>query len=170
MTVSVERLLLVGAMAFTLSLLLTPLARGFARRFDLVDRPGGYKAHGAATPLLGGLAVAIAFIAVAAWSTMTHAPGNMADIAAIALGAAIIVAVGLVDDVRGDGHLWNRVFRVLLVVAVLAGLIGLRGYFADQRQFAVGAGLPVSRPHCVEHLLLPLTGLVDPDLHDLDTV
>jgi UDP-GlcNAc:undecaprenyl-phosphate GlcNAc-1-phosphate transferase len=127
-TVAVERLLLVGAMAFALSLLLTPLARGFARRFDLVDRPGGYKAHGAATPLLGGLAVAIAFIAVAAWSTMTHAPGNMADIAAIAIGAAIIVAVGLVDDVRGmsagNKLLWQGLAAG--VAGLTLGLLGVR--------------------------------------------
>lgn len=128
MTVSSERLLLVGAMAFALSLLLTPLARGFARRFGLVDRPRGYKAHGEATPLLGGLAVAVAFIAIAAWSTMTHAPGNMADVAAIAIGAAIIVAVGLVDDVRGmsagNKLLWQGLAAG--VAGLSLGLLGVR--------------------------------------------
>jgi UDP-GlcNAc:undecaprenyl-phosphate GlcNAc-1-phosphate transferase len=127
-TVSVDRLLITGAIAFALSLLLTPLARVVARRLDLVDRPGGYKAHGEATPLLGGLAVAVAFVAVAVGSVVAVRAGNVADVVAMALGAAIIVAVGLVDDIRGlsagNKLLWQGLAAG--IAGLTLGLLGVR--------------------------------------------
>ena len=43
------------------SLLLTPLARVMATRFGSIDRPVGLKIHKRATPLMGGVAVFLAF-------------------------------------------------------------------------------------------------------------
>jgi UDP-GlcNAc:undecaprenyl-phosphate GlcNAc-1-phosphate transferase len=127
-TDSVDRLLTAGAIAFALSLSLTPLARAVARRFRLVDRPGGYKAHGEATPLLGGLAVAVAFVAVAVGSVVAVRAGNVADVVAMALGAAIIVAVGLVDDIRGlsagNKLLWQGLAAG--IAGLTLGLLGVR--------------------------------------------
>ncbi|MEI6316053.1 MAG: hypothetical protein WCO89_14360, partial [Syntrophus sp. (in: bacteria)] len=49
--------------SFTLSLLMTPLMRWLARRFNIFDIPEERKVHERATPLLGGVAIIIAFTA-----------------------------------------------------------------------------------------------------------
>ncbi|MDD5533656.1 MAG: hypothetical protein PHC52_12755, partial [Syntrophales bacterium] len=48
--------------AASLSFILTPIMIRIARRFDILDSPGDRKIHKKSTPLLGGLAVVIAFI------------------------------------------------------------------------------------------------------------
>jgi UDP-GlcNAc:undecaprenyl-phosphate GlcNAc-1-phosphate transferase len=79
----------------------TAFARRIALRFHVLDHPGGYKAHSAATPLLGGLGVAAGtaagFLAILPGSS----PQDMAGIAAIGLGTLVILAAGVLDDVRG---------------------------------------------------------------------
>ena len=46
--------------AFVCVLVLSPICRRVALAFSLLDRPGGKKIHQQPTPLLGGLAIAIA--------------------------------------------------------------------------------------------------------------
>ncbi len=78
---------------------LTPAAARWARRRDVVDHPGSYKAHPAPTPLLGGVAIYLALAAgAAAGAAFGAAPGRL--LAATAAGATIIFVLGLVDDLK----------------------------------------------------------------------
>src|SRR4051812_49890025 len=47
---------------------LTPVAGRLAHRRGFLDHPGGHSTHTAATPTLGGLAIAVALVAVGIWA------------------------------------------------------------------------------------------------------
>jgi UDP-GlcNAc:undecaprenyl-phosphate GlcNAc-1-phosphate transferase len=76
----------------------TPLAIRLATRFDLLDRPAGYKQHARATPYLGGLAV-VAGLTVSAAVFASGFP----SLAVLLLCAVILMAVGTLDDRVGLG-------------------------------------------------------------------
>jgi len=80
------------ALTTSLILLLIPLAR----RFRLVDQPGGRKRHAAPTPLVGGFAMSLG-IAVALASTASE-PGALGPLIA---GSTLLVVFGAVDDTLG---------------------------------------------------------------------
>ncbi len=73
----------------------------FARLCGALDIPSGYKAHATPTPLLGGLSVAAGFAVAASLFAPRVLSANAAGAWALALGAGVIVAAGLYDDVVG---------------------------------------------------------------------
>jgi len=89
----------IALVGFAISLGLTPVTRRLARRFGLLDQPGGRKAHAAPTPLLGGLAIYGAFIlALLAFPSW---PQHILELGAILAGATWLALVGLIDDRNG---------------------------------------------------------------------
>lgn len=93
--------LVVFVVALCGALVATPLARRAALRYDIVDRPGGRKAHHAPVPYLGGLAIYVAFmiffvVIVARNHADTHTP--LAQALAILAGGTLMVVLGLIDD------------------------------------------------------------------------
>jgi UDP-GlcNAc:undecaprenyl-phosphate GlcNAc-1-phosphate transferase len=86
-------LYLVG-MAFVIAFFAVPLVYRYARWRGIVDVPSARKVHAAATPLLGGVAVFIAFAA-----TVLVNFRFSSQLKGVALGAALIVAVGVLDDI-----------------------------------------------------------------------
>ena len=103
---------------------LTPLAGRFAHRHGFLDQPGGHSTHSAATPTLGGLAVALAFVAVGVW-----AGGADGQLVTVLAGATMLAVVGAFDDRRSVSP-WLRLGLesaaavALWVVGVRAGLLG----------------------------------------------
>ena len=90
--------------ALGLSLGLTPLALRFARRREILDRPGGHKSHDEAVPYLGGLAIAGAFaLVVLAAAAYLRPPSGLPELAIILASALGLALVGFVDDLRGLG-------------------------------------------------------------------
>lgn len=82
------------------SLVATPAMAWTARRLGVFDLPGGYKAHAGATPMLGGVAVALGTLAgVSAFGSWDARA--TAGLSALGLGSLIILVAGLVDDTRG---------------------------------------------------------------------
>lgn len=74
----------------------TPLARQIAFKVKLLDEPNHKKSHSHPTPLLGGLAIYIAFFAAVLLTT------DFNDyIYGIWIGATIIFLLGIVDDKLG---------------------------------------------------------------------
>jgi UDP-GlcNAc:undecaprenyl-phosphate GlcNAc-1-phosphate transferase len=96
-----QSLFLAAGAALVCSALLTPVAIRLALRYGFLDRPGGYKAHAAATPLLGGLPVSAGFLGGVMVSLAYAGPGEHPDVFAFGLGAVIIIAAGLIDDLHG---------------------------------------------------------------------
>jgi len=94
--------LLVAVMAAVLTYLLTPVVRAVVLRFGAVDRPGGRKMHAAATPTLGGLALFFGFIGGLALSSLLFPRLFISsEVFGIAVGAALMVSIGIVDDLKG---------------------------------------------------------------------
>jgi UDP-GlcNAc:undecaprenyl-phosphate/decaprenyl-phosphate GlcNAc-1-phosphate transferase len=87
--------------SFLVALTATPVAVRLALGFGALDRPAGYKAHGLATPLLGGVAVAVGWAGGVIWFLAGDRIEDVAGLVAIGLGCLIIVFAGLIDDLKG---------------------------------------------------------------------
>ena len=91
--------------AFGLSLLavlaLTPAVRSLARRLQFLDYPNRNKVHLNPTPLMGGIAVALASLASAAAAlALIHTPYS-ARLVGFMSGGLMVVVLGLADDANG---------------------------------------------------------------------
>lgn len=82
------------ALAFALSLAGVPIVRAFARRWDVLDVPAARKVHKIPTPLLGGAGVYAAFAA-----TVLFNFSFSLQLKGVAVGATMVVVVGVLDDV-----------------------------------------------------------------------
>lgn len=101
-------LLFLGAVAFLVTLLLTPLLRDLFLRHNLVDRPDtGRKRHDQPVPRVGGVPVALGYVTANALLLLVGSPGagliREARPFALRLAPAafIIFGVGLLDDLIG---------------------------------------------------------------------
>lgn len=85
----------VAAMAFSITTLLLWILVPTAARIGLVDHPGGHRHHTQPTPLVGGIAMVMAFMLAALASGLPLSPFR-----AFFAGALILVMVGILDDMR----------------------------------------------------------------------
>jgi len=117
------------ATALVVGLIATPLVRGLAESRGLLDEPGGRKVHRVPIPRLGGVAMAIAFgVAIGVATLMSPDLGAVGGLRpnrapAILVGVAILLIVGVVDDVRGMRALVKLAFQI--VAAMVAFWLGL---------------------------------------------
>lgn len=107
-----------AVIACTAGLLLTPLAMAAATRFGIIDRPVGMKIHTRPTPLLGGVAVFVAFaIAAGIAAPLTGA------VRGVLLGGLAAVAVGVLDEVLTLPPIAHLAGQVLAAgIAIVTGL------------------------------------------------
>ncbi|MCK4282832.1 MAG: undecaprenyl/decaprenyl-phosphate alpha-N-acetylglucosaminyl 1-phosphate transferase [Candidatus Brocadiae bacterium] len=121
--------------AFLVACAATISARHIALRVGIVDKPDGFrKVHQREVPLLGGIAVYVAFgapIAVLflgyrnAVSDLLHQHG--AELGALLAGGAVVVAAGVVDDVRGLPARWKLLVQIVAASIAFAGGYAIRG-------------------------------------------
>ncbi|HFD38836.1 MAG TPA: undecaprenyl/decaprenyl-phosphate alpha-N-acetylglucosaminyl 1-phosphate transferase [Anaerolineae bacterium] len=114
------------ASALLLAALLTPIAARLARRWDVVDRPGGRRAHHGAVPRLGGVALFIAFVGAVGVGEAQHIPTadphESLRLFGLLLGSGFLFVVGLVDDwreLRPLPQLAAQVIAALIAVLTL---------------------------------------------------
>lgn len=112
----VRRSLISSLAAFALTFGAVLLLAPFARRFGLVDRPGGRKMHAVATPAIGGAAVLLGSLplAIATFDLTWNLLG-------LAAGGAIVIALGILDDlydVRWYWRLLGQTSAALLMTSV----------------------------------------------------
>ncbi len=119
--------------AFT-TLVLTPLVRRFCIARGWYDIPEARRVHRIATPRLGGVAIYAGFMAALAAAIflsrgvpqMERFPIETFRLGLLALGATLIWAVMLVDDLRGLSP------RIKLVGQLAAALIAVGPYLWEQ--------------------------------------
>ncbi|MFQ5791355.1 MAG: glycosyltransferase family 4 protein [Acidobacteriota bacterium] len=99
-----------AATAFALSYGLTPAAGWLARRLGVMDFPGGRKIHEKPTPLLGGMAIYVAF-AVIVLLNGVFTP----EVRGIFIASTLIFAVGAVEDTRGVSAIARLISQVVAV-------------------------------------------------------
>jgi UDP-GlcNAc:undecaprenyl-phosphate GlcNAc-1-phosphate transferase len=90
------------ALAFAVACFAVPLVRSYARWRGVLDEPAARKVHQVATPLLGGAAVYLAF----AVTVLANFHFSL-QLKGVALGASIVVALGVLDDV-GELPAWVK--------------------------------------------------------------
>lgn len=100
------------AIAAVVTLLAMVVLQPLAHRVGWLDRPGGRKDHGVATPVCGGLGI-FAGIAVSTSFQLRSQPIPTAYL----VGGGLLLAVGLLDDLH-DLRWWYRV--AAQIVAALA--------------------------------------------------
>lgn len=83
------------ALPLLAALVLTPLAARLARHYEVLDHPAEVKHHQRVTPYLGGLAAAVALVAVGG-----VAAGTQGQLVTVLLGGVALTIVGLIDDQR----------------------------------------------------------------------
>jgi len=100
-------LIIAFLLAMVLALALTPPSWRLARRIGAIDHPGERRIHAVATPRLGGPAIFLAVfggLLIAARvnpSIDATLVAHWREWGSLALGALMIVTVGVIDDVRG---------------------------------------------------------------------
>ena len=89
-------------LAFVFVYSITPWVIKFAHKINFVDNPNARKIHKTAVPLLGGVSVAIGFIALVIYDVVivSNRTFNIRLVGYL-LGVLVIVIVGLIDDKRG---------------------------------------------------------------------
>jgi UDP-GlcNAc:undecaprenyl-phosphate GlcNAc-1-phosphate transferase len=96
--------LIVFALAFTASILLTPLIRRLSWDVQIVAEPGGRRRHIGRIPKLGGLSIFISLALGVAATYLLMPPATGSDdarrLSGVVLGSVIIFAGGLLDDWR----------------------------------------------------------------------
>lgn len=104
--------------AFLAAFIATPLVGRVASRTGFVDEPKPHKMHVRPMPLLGGVAIYIALsIALIVALFRVNMASDVTQMAAIAVGATLLMLVGLWDDRRGISP------RAKLLAQVAAGLL-----------------------------------------------
>ena len=104
------------------SLALTPLAAMLAVRLELLDQPGPRKLHSRPTPVLGGLAIYVAFLL----SIGLFLPGAFwREAAAVLAGATLLLLTGILDDL-GRLHPQVKLMGIMPLAALILALSGIR--------------------------------------------
>jgi UDP-GlcNAc:undecaprenyl-phosphate GlcNAc-1-phosphate transferase len=152
--------------AALLSLALTPLVRRVAIRLDNIDRPDKRRVNATPIPRGGGVAVALAFLAVSIAGIGINAqtgalpmPRTLDPVEVVALLAGGVVAtlLGILDDTFQLRARWQLSGQlVLAVLAVLAGLT------VTELNNPFGPGdIELSGPYAIGFSVLWIVGMIN---------
>jgi UDP-GlcNAc:undecaprenyl-phosphate GlcNAc-1-phosphate transferase len=100
--------------SFSTSALLTPLMILSATKLGIVDHPGGRKIHTRATPLMGGIAIVLSFIAALLANMILES-----KVIAIIAGGIIVAGVGLIDDWKNVRASYKLAIQVIVVIMLI---------------------------------------------------
>ncbi len=140
--------ILVFVFAFGLSALMCYVARGLGRRFNLLDRPSGRKAHARPVALTGGWGFVPTFLVlvagglVAAGWLSSRLPASMDAVApylrniagvrgqglAVLAGLGLIFVTGLVDDLHPLGPRRKLLVQIIATIPLLWAGISIHGF------------------------------------------
>ncbi len=123
--ITIPNELIAFSVALLASLGLTVPVRALALRYGMVDHPGPRKVHVKPIPLLGGIAIYLAFV-VALLFTLHGAPQQ--QIAGILAGATLVATVGVLDD-GGLLHHQVKLFVSMPIAALFLLAAGIHAEF-----------------------------------------
>lgn len=113
--------LLAFGLAFAITAVVTPYVRRFALAHDIIDRPSEpRKIHTKPIAYLGGSAIFVGFLLTLA----VFMPPSR-QLVALVLGCAILVAVGVVDDMKGLSPWTKLAWQFVAAGVALSGGIGI---------------------------------------------
>lgn len=115
--------LIAFAVALIASLGLTVPVRRLALHFGVVDQPGPRKVHVKPVPLLGGIAIYLAFVLAILFTL--HEGVSQRQIVGILAGASLLAIVGVLDD-GGLLHHQVKLFIGMPIAAIFLAATGVR--------------------------------------------
>ena len=128
------------AISFVISVLATPAVRALAVAMQWLDHPSSeVKTHKEATPVLGGVAIWLAFAgSLVLMRFLTHFPtGTLFRLRSLLAGGALIFLLGFVDDMlRPHGLGWRPKFIVQIAAAALLVYFGIEIRFLHPAHLA----------------------------------
>jgi UDP-GlcNAc:undecaprenyl-phosphate GlcNAc-1-phosphate transferase len=108
--------------AAVISLCGTFMVRQAARQFEWLDQPSRRKMHADHIPLLGGVAMYLAFVFVI---PITRSQTLFEEGAVVLIGATLLLIVGVIDDRRGVDPLAKLLAEVAAAMLLVIGGIGV---------------------------------------------
>lgn len=100
-------------LALSITVLFVPTVRRIAFRVDAIDKPDERKIHIHSTPRLGGVAIAAGFFIAVLFGLVTaYLTSRNIDyfnLMGILLGAAIVLGIGIIDDLKSISA-WKKLF------------------------------------------------------------
>lgn len=113
-------ILLAAAIAFLVALVFTPVVRRVAERTGIVAHPGGRRIHSSPTPLMGGLAMYLAFMVAVPFVIWLSPEMVLRKQAVGILIASTLVAVGGILDDKYELSGWMQALFILAGGLILA--------------------------------------------------
>ncbi|MFN0070866.1 MAG: Gfo/Idh/MocA family oxidoreductase [Chloroflexota bacterium] len=107
--------------ALAVALLCTPLVAKLAVRAGVVAYPQRDRWHRVVTPLLGGIAIFLAIVPVFLLLPQPNQPDRIDRFGGLLLGATIMFAVGLYDDLRGLPPYGKLLAQVVAACVLIIG-------------------------------------------------
>jgi UDP-N-acetylmuramyl pentapeptide phosphotransferase/UDP-N-acetylglucosamine-1-phosphate transferase len=114
---------LVAGATLALSALVTWNALLYARRRNLLDRPGPRRSHSVPTPRGGGIGIVVAVVAALVFA-IVQMPGDAHIFAHAIMAIVIVAAVGWIDDHRSLAARWRLLAHFVAAVVLLLPLHG----------------------------------------------
>jgi UDP-GlcNAc:undecaprenyl-phosphate GlcNAc-1-phosphate transferase len=152
--------------AAAISLLVTPIVRRWAIRWDVLDRPNARRVNPHPVPRGGGIAVALAFVVVAMLLVaLNHrfqllpmpAALDAGELVALLAGGALAAVLGSLDDYLDLRARWQFLFQLLLAIGAVA--LGFGISFINN---PFGAGLiSFSQPFVAGFAMLWIVGMIN---------
>jgi UDP-GlcNAc:undecaprenyl-phosphate GlcNAc-1-phosphate transferase len=147
-------------------LLVTPVVRRLAARLGAIDRPSDRKVHPKPTPTLGGIGIFVGVMV--AMGVAYFIPDfrriyrQSFELQGVALGALVITAVGLVDDVRALSAPAKAAGQILAAgLLILNGVEILFFWFPSQGVISLGSDLAVPLTVVWVLIMVNATNLID---------
>lgn len=114
--------LLMFGVPLLLSVFLTPIIKKFAIKINAVDRPNSRKVHTRIMPRLGGVAI---FLATTI-GLLIFADEKSEPLLWIILGSLVIVAIGIVDDIKPLSAKVKLIFQIIAALIVVSGGVSIQ--------------------------------------------
>lgn len=142
MMVNVIAAIIAAAVAY----ILTPLVRRFAESQGIVANPGGRRVHARPTPLMGGLAMYIAFIVAVGAALLISKQVNLSWPAiGILVSGTLVAIMGVLDD-KYELPGWVQAATILVAGLILCSFgVYIKGIASPVSiRFAPWVGIPVT--------------------------
>lgn len=108
--------IIIGLIAFVVTIVITPFAIKFAKKHGFVDMPNNRKIHKIPTPRIGGIGIfAGIFIGIIATAFFTKDTWQLWAL----IPFSLIAAMGFVDDIKGLS------FKIKFLVQIIAAILAI---------------------------------------------
>jgi UDP-GlcNAc:undecaprenyl-phosphate/decaprenyl-phosphate GlcNAc-1-phosphate transferase len=119
--------IIVLVLSFSVSVIVTPLSIWIGRHFNLVDRPGGRRAHQNLIPRIGGIGIFAGFLIASMVAQFLPVPrfdpNEITRFTGLIVGGTFIFVMGLWDDVREFGPIPQFIAQGVAASIAIAFLI-----------------------------------------------